>query len=88
MAAWNRLSSELAKPCLGKTWIDAETGEVTPGHSMGLTVTVEGLEIRNLMRLLHAAGCNQFQGYLFSRALPAAAVVESLAGRQRLQDVA
>jgi EAL domain-containing protein (putative c-di-GMP-specific phosphodiesterase class I) len=64
------------------------TSVVTLGHAMGLTVTAEGVESRNQMQLLHAAGCNELQGYLFSRALPAAAIVEILAGRQRLHDVA
>jgi EAL domain-containing protein (putative c-di-GMP-specific phosphodiesterase class I) len=42
---------------------------VTLGHSMGLTVTAEGIETREQMDLLSAAGCNGFQGHLFSPAV-------------------
>ena len=40
------------------------------GHAMGLTVTAEGVETPGQMSALADAGCNQLQGYLFSKALP------------------
>ena len=43
---------------------------VTLGHAMGLTVTAEGVETGDQQRFLKLAGCNQMQGYLFSRAVP------------------
>ncbi len=43
---------------------------VTIGHAMGLTVTAEGVETNEQRQFLTVAGCNQMQGYLFSRALP------------------
>lgn len=42
---------------------------VTLGHAMGLTVTAEGVETGDQRRFLERAGCNQMQGYFFSRAL-------------------
>jgi diguanylate cyclase (GGDEF)-like protein len=46
------------------------TAIITLGHSMGLTVTAEGVETEDQRRFLSATGCNEMQGYLFSRALP------------------
>ena len=40
------------------------------GHAMGLTVTAEGVETTGQMSALADAGCNQLQGYLFSKAVP------------------
>ncbi|MEB5973264.1 putative bifunctional diguanylate cyclase/phosphodiesterase [Pantoea dispersa] len=40
------------------------------GHAMGLTVTAEGVETEGQKNALADAGCNQLQGYLFSRAVP------------------
>ncbi|WP_338138225.1 MULTISPECIES: EAL domain-containing protein [Pantoea] len=40
------------------------------GHAMGLTVTAEGVETAGQMSALADAGCNQLQGYLFSKAVP------------------
>ena len=64
------------------------TSVVTLGHAMGLTVTAEGVENRAQMQLLSAAGCNELQGYLFSRALPESAIADLLARDRRLKDVA
>lgn len=41
-------------------------------HAMGMTTTAEGVENEHQMRVLLAEGCDQAQGYLFSRALTAA----------------
>ena len=40
------------------------------GHAMGLTVTAEGVETEGQKNALADAGCNELQGYLFSRAVP------------------
>jgi len=58
---------------LGQT-VDAAsivTAVVTLGHAMGLEVTAEGVETADQEDFLRGAGCNQLQGYLFSRAVPA-----------------
>lgn len=46
------------------------TAVVTLGHAMGLMVTAEGVETREQRELLSRAGCNELQGFLFSRAVP------------------
>ncbi|PLR42913.1 bifunctional diguanylate cyclase/phosphodiesterase [Chimaeribacter arupi] len=40
------------------------------GRAMGLTVTAEGVETAGQMAALAEAGCDEMQGYLFSRAIP------------------
>lgn len=40
------------------------------GHSLGLTVIAEGVETSDHLRMLAEYGCEQYQGYLFSRPLP------------------
>jgi EAL domain-containing protein (putative c-di-GMP-specific phosphodiesterase class I) len=41
------------------------------GRSLGFEVVAEGIETQAQHDLLSVAGCNQGQGYLYSRALPA-----------------
>ncbi len=41
------------------------------GHTLGLKVVAEGVENVDEARMLAAAGCDELQGYLFSRPLPA-----------------
>jgi diguanylate cyclase (GGDEF)-like protein len=61
---------------------------ITMGHAMGLTVTAEGVETSRQKSLLSVAGCNEMQGYLFSRALPAEAVTELLKTATRPRELA
>jgi len=55
---------------------------VTLGHAIGLTVTAEGVESAEQMRLLSDAGCNELQGYLFARPMPEAEILSLLALRK------
>ena len=57
---------------------------ITLGHSLGLTVVAEGVESRQQLEILRAAGCDEIQGYYYSPPLPAAAFEEWLAA-YRLQ---
>jgi diguanylate cyclase (GGDEF)-like protein len=42
------------------------------GHSMGLKVIAEGVETATQLEILRRFGCDQFQGFLFSGAVPSA----------------
>ena len=44
------------------------------GHSLGLTVVAEGVEDKTTLDLLAGLGCDQAQGYLLGRPMPAAEV--------------
>jgi len=44
---------------------------IVMGHSLGLKVLAEGIETPNQLDILKKLGCDEGQGYLFSRPLPA-----------------
>jgi diguanylate cyclase (GGDEF)-like protein len=50
--------------------------------SLGLKVVAEGVETRDQLRFLEVRGCNEMQGYYFSKPLPAEQLVAYLRGRQ------
>ena len=44
------------------------------GYNLGMTSVAEGVETEQQLDLLRAEGCVEAQGFLFSRAVPAAKV--------------
>jgi diguanylate cyclase (GGDEF)-like protein/PAS domain S-box-containing protein len=54
---------------------------VALGHTLGLQVVAEGVEREEEAELLRASGCDELQGYLFARPMPADEFVRWLAGR-------
>jgi diguanylate cyclase (GGDEF)-like protein len=62
------------------------TAIIAMGHALGLKVVAEGVETEAHQALLRKQGCDEMQGYLFSRPMPAARFEEFLvaeAARQR-----
>jgi diguanylate cyclase (GGDEF)-like protein/PAS domain S-box-containing protein len=48
------------------------------GKSLGISTTAEGVETSDQLALLRSEGCNEVQGYLFSRPRPASEVEQML----------
>ena len=51
---------------------------VALGRAMSLTVTAEGVETDTQKNFLHTAGCNEMQGFLFSKAVSAEKLTQML----------
>ncbi|OPA75575.1 hypothetical protein BVG16_19730 [Paenibacillus selenitireducens] len=49
------------------------------GHSLDVAVAAEGIETEEELQFLQSQGCDKFQGYLFSRPIPAAQFIATFA---------
>lgn len=58
--------------------------DCSPGQSLGIKVTVEGVETQTQLTLLQAMGCDTKQGYLFSKPVEGGQVRAFLAGGRAL----
>ncbi|MDQ2068876.1 bifunctional diguanylate cyclase/phosphodiesterase [Natronospira bacteriovora] len=66
----------------------AITGAVIDlGHNLNLRICAEGVETREQLHFLRDRGCQEMQGFLFSRPIPASAMADMLREQARL-DVA
>jgi diguanylate cyclase (GGDEF)-like protein len=55
---------------------------VALGRALGMGVVIEGVETEEQRVLLRLAGCNEMQGYLFSKPIPREAIERLLQNRQ------
>ena len=60
---------------------------VSLAHSLKLKVVAEGVETVEQLEYLRSLGCDQYQGYHFSAAVPAAEFAELLRSKERQRDV-
>jgi diguanylate cyclase (GGDEF)-like protein/PAS domain S-box-containing protein len=54
------------------------------GHSLGMTVTAEGIEVPETLDYLRGIGCGQGQGYLIGRAIPGDQLPHQLEDRRNV----
>jgi len=71
--------SFVSQLALGHVSVAITEAIVKLAHAMSLEVTAEGVETEDQARILAALGCNIFQGFLFSSAVPAARIKEIFA---------
>jgi EAL domain-containing protein (putative c-di-GMP-specific phosphodiesterase class I) len=57
------------------------------GHSLQLKVVAEGVETAEQVQLLRESGCDQIQGFYFSRPVPADQFAGMLRARQSIRDI-
>jgi EAL domain-containing protein (putative c-di-GMP-specific phosphodiesterase class I) len=57
---------------------------ISMAHNLGRAVVAEGVEIEPHLEFLRGEGCEELQGYLFCRPLPAASFENLLVERERL----
>jgi EAL domain-containing protein (putative c-di-GMP-specific phosphodiesterase class I) len=53
---------------------------ITLGHGLGMSITAEGIETEAQFRAMVEAGCDRFQGFLFSPPVPSAVMIGFAAG--------
>jgi EAL domain-containing protein (putative c-di-GMP-specific phosphodiesterase class I) len=76
-------TAELGRSREGKVFFQAI---VSMAHALGMEVVAEGVETAEQLAILRALGCNEVQGYLIARPMPAQAMGELLARRFLLED--
>ena len=57
------------------------------GRDLGMEITAEGVETRQQLEMLERVGCDEIQGYLFSRPVPEAAVLPLLRSMPVLAEI-
>jgi EAL domain-containing protein (putative c-di-GMP-specific phosphodiesterase class I) len=57
------------------------------GCDLGIAITAEGVETRQQLEMLERAGCDEIQGYLFSRPVPEAALLPLLRSMPVLAEI-
>jgi EAL domain-containing protein (putative c-di-GMP-specific phosphodiesterase class I) len=57
-------------------------------QSLKISTVIEGIETEEQLSMAKAEGCNEAQGFLFSRPLPEREVADFLAKRRRIADAA
>jgi EAL domain-containing protein (putative c-di-GMP-specific phosphodiesterase class I) len=77
--------TELAEPDGSSSIVQAV---VNIAGARNMTTTAEGVETEAQRDLLRALGCTEMQGFLFSKAVPAAELRRMLLGRGRVGAVA
>lgn len=60
-------------------------GTIALAHSLGLNVIAEGVETEDQLELLRTNGCDEVQGYLFSKPLTSAAAFTFLHARKMVE---
>ncbi|HEX2940713.1 MAG TPA: GGDEF domain-containing phosphodiesterase, partial [Rhodopila sp.] len=60
---------------------------ISMGRSLGISIAAEGVETAEQLEVLRGRGCNEAQGYLFSRPVPAAEVPALLGRLSPAQDL-
>lgn len=61
---------------------------IAMAHQLKMDVVAEGVEREDQAGFLHGKGCDQIQGFLFSRAVPAEAFAAMLDGGKRMETTA
>jgi EAL domain-containing protein (putative c-di-GMP-specific phosphodiesterase class I) len=61
---------------LKKLDCDLEKATMAMGHSLGLSVVAEGVEIQEQLTLLNELDCDLAQGYCFSKPVPATELID------------
>jgi EAL domain-containing protein (putative c-di-GMP-specific phosphodiesterase class I) len=59
---------------------------VSMAHALGMDVVAEGVENEEQLAILRALKCNEVQGYLIARPMPAAGIEPLLARRYLLEE--
>jgi diguanylate cyclase (GGDEF)-like protein len=76
-------TAELGRSKEGKVFFQAI---VSMAHALGMEVVAEGVENAGQLEILRTLGCNEVQGYLVARPMPAEAIAPLLARRFLFED--